>query len=360
MAVVVNDSYHPTKPLLTNCPEGLEVMSFANAAKTCPGILEQYYDTLAAKGDATARLNTLLAQDGVMIHVRRGARIDRLIQIVNLFTAAAPTMAVRRVLIVLEEDSELKVLLCDHTTSAGIQFLSSQVVEIFISRGASLELYSMEDTTAETSRCSQAFARLDNEGTLRFNSASLHGGQTRNTYRIDLDGEHAEADLSGLVIADGARRVNNEVNVHHNAPHCRSRQLFKYALYDEARCGFGGNIVVGYGAHHTDASQTNRNLLSSPAARMDARPHLEIYCDDVKCSHGATTGQLDAAALFYMRSRGIPLAEARNMLVQAFMADVLDNIGPEQLRDRLRMLVDKRLCGTHSACGDCITQCSAK
>lgn len=142
----------------------------------------------------------------------------------------------------------------------------------------------------------------------------------------------------------------------HNAPHCHSDQLFKYVADGDARCSFEGLIRVQEGAHHTEAYQSNRNILSGADARMHTRPHLEIYCDDVKCSHGAATGQLDSEALFYMRTRGIPEAEARTMLMQAFMADVIETIALVPLRDRIRHLSEMRLGGT--AAGDC-TECAA-
>ncbi|MDE6038656.1 MAG: SufD family Fe-S cluster assembly protein, partial [Paramuribaculum sp.] len=143
------------------------------------------------------------------------------------------------------------------------------------------------------------------------------------------------------------------VELRHLAPRCTSNQLFKYVLDGQSVGAFGGRILVTPQAKFTDAAQTDRNLLASPDARMHAKPQLEIYNDDVKCSHGATTGQLDAEALFYMRTRGIPEAEARNMLMQAFMADVIDAVAMEELRDRLRHLVERRFNGSDMGCSGC-------
>ena len=151
-----------------------------------------------------------------------------------------------------------------------------------------------------------------------------------------------------MVIASGKQVTDNASLINHGCPHCHSDQLFKYVIDDEAKCAFEGAIKVDYNAKFTEAYQSNRNLLASKGARMHTSPQLEIYCDEVKCSHGATTGQLDESALFYMRSRGIPEDEARTMLM-----DVLDTVKMDGLRDRLRHLVERRLSGHKAVCADC-------
>ena len=151
--------------------------------------------------------------------------------------------------------------------------------------------------------------------------------------------------------------MDNRATLTHSSTHGESRQLFKNALFGDARVGFGGRIIVKEGAVFTDAAQNNRNILISPDAHMETSPQLEIYCDEVKCSHGATTGQLDERALFYMQTRGIPAEQARRMLTQAFMADVVDNISYEVLRQRLHILVEKRLSGAPESCSSCSSQC---
>ncbi|MDE6396570.1 MAG: SufD family Fe-S cluster assembly protein, partial [Muribaculaceae bacterium] len=169
-----------------------------------------------------------------------------------------------------------------------------------------------------------------------------------------IDGQGATLTIEGMVIEDGDQIIDNSATVLHNVPECTSNQTFKYIVSDRGRGAFEGLIKVAHGAHKTEAYQNDRNLLASPTARMHSRPQLEIYCDDVKCSHGAATGQLDAQALFYMRSRGIDEPEARSMLMKAFMADVIDSIRLEPLRDRLRHLADMRLSGDGDArCEGC-------
>lgn len=164
--------------------------------------------------------------------------------------------------------------------------------------------------------------------------------------------------MAGMVICGDSQHTDNDTLVLHHAPHCRSNQTFKYILGDNATGAFRGLIRVDHGAAFTEAYQTNRNLVTSADAIMHTEPQLEIYCDEVKCGHGATTGQLDERALFYMRSRGIPEREARKMLMQAFMADVIDTITLPSLHERLRLLVERRLTGDRRGCGDCSASCT--
>lgn len=357
-AVVVGDAFHPTSTLEKNIPEGLTVMSLARAAAEHPELVEKHLNKLAKDSTATAALNTALLQDGVFIHIARGVRVEKPLQIVNIFSTPEPLMAVRRVLVIAEEGSLLKLLVCDHAQRADVDYLSSEVFEIFAGDNAEVELYDVEETSPLTRRVAEVFVHQQRDSRFHMTGSSLSGGDTCNSLRLSLSGEGAEAELGGLVIASDERHIDNNILLTHAASRCRSRQLFKYALFDKARGAFGGKVVVEQGAVRTDAAQTNRNLLVGEEATMHSDPQLEIYCDDVKASHGATTGQLDARALFYMQSRGIPENEARRMLVQAFMMDVADGIRLEALRDRMRILVEKRLGGDASAsCADCSAHC---
>lgn len=358
-AVVTGDSFHPAATLVKNLPEGVEVISLARAAVLYPELTAKYLNSLARNATPTAALNTALLQDGVFIRVRRGVMLEKAVQIVNIFSAPASFMAVRRILVIAEEASSLRLLVCDHTQSPDHDYAASEVIEIHAAEGARVELYDVEESSPRTRRLAEVFVDLKKDSSFTMTSSSLAGGDTLNRLRINLGGEGASAELGAMVIASGDRRVDNNVVLTHAAPRCKSRQLFKYALFDNARGAFGGKVVVDEGAVRTDAAQTNRNLLVGKEATMHSDPQLEIYCDDVKASHGATTGQLDAQAMFYMRSRGIPEEEARRMLVQAFMMDVVDSISLDALRDRMRLLVEKRLGGSDPAasCADCAAAC---
>lgn len=354
LGVTVNDAFHPVGQLETKLPEGVRFMSLKRAAEVCPDVLEKYYGRLAPKGETPVALNTLLCQDGVLIHVGSGVRSDRTLQLVNIFSAPAPLMAARRLLIVVEEGASLQLLMCDHTQDGENAYLSDQVAEIYLGERASLDLCDIEESSARSSRLSQTWVRQSAGSRLNHATVTLTCGTTRNDVNVAIDGEGCDTFLAGMAIGDAKMHVDNHTAVSHHARRSRSNQLFKYVLDGEAQGAFEGSIVVSDGAGQTEAYQSNRNILASSEARMHTKPQLEIYEDDVKCSHGATTGQLDQEAIFYMQTRGIPLAEARTMLMQAFMSDVIDTVAIDGLRDRLRHLVDNRF--SHSgdaACDDC-------
>lgn len=358
LGVVVNDSFHPSATLAARIPQGVTFCSLREACERFPGVVKEHLGTIAPVTDPAVALNTLLTQEGVFIHIGRGVRVDRPLQLVNLFSSPAPLMGVRRVLIVAEEGSEASVLVCDHTGNADVGFLSSQVVEISVGVGARLDYYDMESSTPATSRHSSLFVRQERDSRFNAGNFTLACGTTRNNINIDVAGTGCETFVGGMAIASDSQRVDNNSRINHLAPRCKSNQMFKYVLDGEARGGFEGRILVTAEAQFTEAYQSNRNMLASADARMHTEPQLEIYCDEVKCSHGATTGQLDEDALFYMRQRGIPLRQARTMLMQAFMADVIDAVSMESLRDRLRHLVERRFEGASESCSACAGQCN--
>lgn len=356
MGFVLNDSFIPAEGNAQRLPQGVIFGSLAKVAADCPELVERYYGKTAPSGNVGVALNTLLVQDGVVVYVPRGVRLEKPLQLVNIFSSSVSLAAFRRVLVVVDDDASAQILVCDHTQDCDRAYFAQQVVEISVGRNASLELYDMEESSAMTSRWSMTYATQREGSHLVLNGTTLSNGTTRNDYTIDILGEHCDTFLGGLAIGSAKQHIDNDSTVNHRAPRCHSRQMFKYILDDDARGAFEGGITVHPGAILTEAYQSNRNLLASDGARMHTKPQLLIYCDDVKCSHGATTGQLDQDALFYMRQRGISEKTARTMLMQAFMADVIDTVGLEGLRDRLRHLVEMRLHGRTSFCGDCHIQ----
>ncbi|MEG2947341.1 MAG: Fe-S cluster assembly protein SufD, partial [Bacteroidales bacterium] len=229
--------------------------------------------------------------------------------------------------------------------------------EIFVGEGAYFDYYELEENTIQTKRVASTFVHQDANSNVLTNSITLTNGVTRNNFYVTFAGEGAESHLSGMAIADGEQHVDNFTFIDHAVPHCHSNELFKYVLNDEAQGSFAGRILVREGADKTEAYQSNKNLCATDKARMFTRPELEIYADDVKCSHGATVGQLDNQALFYLRSRGISEPEARMLLMYAFSSDVLDQIRLEPLKERLRMLVEKRFRGELAKCRTCAQDC---
>lgn len=353
LGVTVNDCFIPTAGLEQRLPEGVTFMSLRRAAEEMPELVSHYYNSIA--GDTVPEsLNTLLAQDGVFIHVARGVKVTRPLQLVNIFSSPVPMLCARRVLIVVDDEASLQLLTCDHTATRDVSFMSSQVIEISLGRNSSLDICDIEESSPATSR--HSIMSVNQEASSRLNAATftLTCGTTRNEAKIRLLGEHAETLLSGMAIGDAKMHIDNDTRVEHLTPRCKSNQLYKYALEGDSTGAFEGRILVAEGAKKTEAYQSNKNIIASHGARMHTKPQLEIYNDDVKCSHGATTGQLDNAALFYMQTRGIPEQEARTMLMQAFMVDVIDTVSIDGMRDRLRHLVESRFSDTRREnCGDC-------
>lgn len=352
VATVNGDTFSAPEDLASRLPEGLTFMSLSEAArKHLPGV-DQWYGTLAGVEDPAVALNTLLARDGVYVHVAKGVKVSKPLQVINMFAPGMPIAAFRRVLVVAEEDSEVKILFCDHTPPGHPCCLASEVVEVALGVHANVEIYDIEESAPTTHRRYNFFARQTGGSLLGITGVSLLAGKTRNDFSIDLVEPGAEVKMAGMAILSGEMLVDNDTTVRHLAPECKSDQLYKYVLDDASRGAFEGSILVAHGAKNTNAFQSNKNILAGEGARMHAKPSLEIYNDDVKCSHGASTGRLDEKALFYMESRGIPLPEARRMLMQAFMTDVVDTVGLPEVRARLHHLVERRF-SNEKICESC-------
>ena len=312
-----------------------------------------YYNKLAGKdADAITDLNTMLAQDGLLVYVPRGVRVEKAIQVINILRSDVDLMVNRRVLVVAEEGAEVTLLFCDHAADDR-QFLTTQVIEVFALADAKVNLYCLEETHAKNVRLSNVYVDQQRSSRVCHNVITLHNGVTRNKLDLTLSGEGAECQCNGCVIADKQQHVDNNTLITHRACHCTSNELYKYVLDDQATGAFAGKVYVAPGAQKTSSQMTNQNICASREARMWTQPMLEIYADDVKCAHGSTVGQLNDAALFYMRQRGIPEHEARTLLQVAFINEVIEAIELEPLRDRLHHLVDKRFRGELNKCEGC-------
>ncbi|MBR1688817.1 MAG: Fe-S cluster assembly protein SufD [Prevotella sp.] len=351
---VVNDAFYSRVQPKSQLPEGIIIGSLRDEAAKNPHFIEQYYHQLAGEdeADGVTQLNTMLAQDGLLVYVPRGVVADRAVQIINILRSDVDLMVNRRVLIVLEEGAEAKLLFCDHTADDR-RFLATQVIEAFVGPNAKLDLYCLEETHNKNVRVSNVYIRQQAGSRVNHNVITLHNGTTRNKLNLDLVGSGVECFCSGCAIADKQQHVDNNTVIRHLVPHCTSNELYKYVLDDEAVGAFAGLVYVAKDAQKTVSQMTNQNLCATKQARMFTQPMLEIYADDVKCAHGATVGQLNDAALFYMQQRGIPKREAELLLQSAFINGVIDHIGLEPLRDRLRYLIDKRFRGELSKCEGC-------
>lgn len=334
-------------------PDGVFIGSLNEFATTHPDIVAKYYARIArSEKDGITALNTMLAQDGLVVYIPNDVHLSRAIQVINILRSDVDLMVNRRVLIVLEEGAEAKLLFCDHTAD-NRQFLATQVIEAYVGDNASLELYCLEETHIRNIRISNVFIEQQRDSRVSHNVITLHNGITRNRLDLTFQGEGAECWCNGCVIADKQQHVDNNTLIDHKACHCTSHELYKYVLDEESTGAFAGRVLVRSGAQKTVSEERNQNLCTTSEARMYTQPMLEIYADDVKCSHGSTVGQLNDAALFYMRQRGISEAEAKLLLEYAFIVEVIDQITLEPLRDRLRYLVEKRFRGELNKCEGC-------
>lgn len=365
---VVNDSFYRSdkrevknnSSLITyhsSLPEGVIISSM----REHPEIVERYYAKLAKTAeDGVTALNTMLAQDGMLVYVPRDVKVERAIQVINILKATPRNaqrqvnnlMVNRRVLIVLEQGAELKMLFCDHAAD-DCNFLATQVIEAFVGDNARIDLYCLEETHYKNVRVSNVYIEQQRNSHVRHNVITLHNGITRNKLDLSLAGEGAECECFGCVIADKEQHVDNNTLITHKVPHCTSNELYKYVLDDKATGAFAGRVLVEHGAQKTSSQMTNQNLSASKTARMYTQPMLEIYADDVKCAHGSTVGQLNDAALFYMQQRGISVKEAKLLLEFAFINEVIDQMELVPLRDRLHYLVEQRFRGQLSKCEGC-------
>lgn len=352
---VVNDAFYPTiDPKALKLPEGVIVGSVKEVSETHPELIKDYFGKMSStKEDGLIAFNGAFAQDGFFLYVPKNVVLSKPIQLVNIMRADVDFMAVSHNLIILEEGAKAQLLVCDHTED-DVRFLSNRVTEVFVGENATYEHYKLENTNVKNTNLSTLLIDQKASSTVVGNVITLHNGVTRNFIEIDLDGQNCETLLCGMVIGDQKQQVDNFTSILHNQPHCHSRELFKYVMDDDARGAFTGKLYVAKDAQKTEAYQTNRNILMNRTAKMRTKPQLEIYADDVKCSHGATVGQLDESAMFYMRQRGISEKEARLLLMFAFTSDVIENIRIPALQDRIKMLVEKRLRGELSKCEGCV------
>lgn len=350
---VVNDSFYTQQLPQVRLPEGVIVDSLSRIATEQPELVSRYYGRLArTDSDGIVALNTMLAQDGLFIYVPKNVKVDRTIQVLNILRSDVDLMVNRRVLIIMEQGAEAKFLFCDHAAD-NRRFLATQVIEAFVGVNASLDLYCLEETHLLNTRTSNVYIEQQADSRVNHNVITLHNGVTCNRLDLVFKGDGAECRCNGCVIADKDQRVDNNTLIDHQAGYCTSNELYKYVLDGEAVGAFAGKVLVRHGAQKTVSQETNQNLCATKRARMFTQPMLEIYADDVKCAHGSTVGQLNDAALFYMRQRGISLKEAKLLLEFAFVNEVIDNIQLEPLKDRLHYLVEKRFRGELNKCDGC-------
>lgn len=347
----VDAAFAPNYGISLNALE-LKPSKYIFSFKDAPIDLAPYYNKVADGSDAITALNTALSHEGLLIYVPKNERPADPIVVDNYLRGNAATMMNRRVLVVLEQGAEATVIINDHAADKQ-RFLTTQVMEVVCKDNSRLDLYEIEETTPLCSRFSNVYIREGRDCSVKHNSITLFNGQTRNLCDVYLEGENSEVTLNGCAIGTASQRIDNNTLIAHKVPNCQSNELYKYVVDDKAVGAFAGKILVEKDAQKTSSQETNANLCASKEARMFTQPMLEIYADDVKCAHGSTVGVMDETALFYMRQRGIAEDEARTLLKNAFMGQVIDQITLEPLRQKLYVKVEKRFRGELDKCEDC-------
>jgi len=324
-------------------PRGAVLASLAEALRHAPEAVRPHLGRLARPdGLAFTAANAALLEDGAFLLLPRGVEVEAPVELVFLSGAPGSPVAVHpRVLVVAEAGA--RVTLAETYRGTGDVYLVNAVTELVLGEGAVVEHLKLQEDGTRAFHVSTVFAEQAAGARLSAHSIALGGQVARGEVRARLAGEEGAVDVSGLYMADGSRVTDAFSWVEHAVPRCTTREAYKGILDGHGRGVFSGRIKVMPGAQKTAAYQQSSNLLLSEDAVVDAKPQLEIFADDVKCGHGGTVGQLDEGALFYLRSRGVPEAEARSLLIWAFAAEMVERIGPESLRARARTLVAARL-----------------
>ncbi len=350
---LINGWYYRKNQVPESLPKGVLMGSFAEFSKSHPEIFKAHYNKYAKnEEDSFVALNTAFAQDGFFLYIPKGVVIEKPIQIVNIMKSGEDFMAFPRNLLVIEENAQAKIMVCEHTLSDN-KFLVNGVTEAYVDKNAVFDLYSIQNQHNLTTNISSVFIKQKQHSSILTHNLTLHTGVTRNNVYVHMDDEHCESKVYGLFVSDKSQHVDNFSFIDHAKPNCYSEELFKGVLDDTATGAFAGKIMVRPDAQKTNAFQKNDNLLLTDTAKMNTKPMLEIYADDVKCSHGATVGQLDEKSMFYLRSRGIGKDEARILLMYAFAYEVVEKIRVEAVREQIRGLVEQVFRGELNKCNSC-------
>ena len=341
--VFVDGQFARELSILTSRP-GVYVSSLREAFTNRPEALQSHLGRyLDIRRDQFCALNTAFAEDGAYVHIGRGAVLEAPIRLLFVSTASdVPIMVHPRNLLVFEDESQAAVIEEYVSLGSGAMVCNS-ATELIAGESATVSHYMIEREHREAFNISTLRIQQERSANIASHSLLLGGGLVRNNVHPVLAGEGGECLINGLFVGDGQQHLDNYMHVEHASPHCSSRQFYNGILDGRAHGVFHGRIVVHKNAQKTDAKQTNRNLLLSDGAQIDTKPQLEIYADDVKCTHGATIGQIEETALFYLRSRGIDEISARKILLLAFASECLERMKPGIARTHAERLIRAHL-----------------
>jgi len=337
---------------------GMILGSLAQAFRVYPEIILQHYGRYTGTGkNSLTDLNTAFAQDGIFIFVPDNVHSSKPIQLINVIQHHRNLFLQSRNLILLGKNARLSLVHCDDSYNHQSSF-SNIVTEVHLDEGAFLDHYKLQNLNNDSTLISNTEFHLEKDAELISNFITLNGGMIRNNARVLFNGPHGIASINGLYLMDRKQHIDNYLYVDHAYPHCTSVEMFK-GIMDESSTGvFNGHVYVRKDAQKTNAYQGNRNILLTDTAKVNSKPFLEIYADDVKCSHGSTTGQLDAESMFYLMQRGIGPESARMLLMFAFANEIVSKLTIPELRFRIEDMVKKRLQGELQICEQCVLHCN--
>ena len=339
--VFINGWLHKDSTLSAKLPKGVIVGNLAiDGLLSHSDLLKKY---LSSDGDSLAQLNSALWTDGALIYVPENVQLETPIEIIHISSGEKEILASPRHLIIAEKNSSVSIIENNISLDLNTKVIVNSHSDIFVGENSKVQFYRLQNDCKNVALISSTNVIQENNSHFDTNTITLGSEWTRNNLSIALNGENCQSHLNGLFITNGTDLIDNHTAVHHNKPNCQSNQLYKGILDGKSTGTFNGKIFVERDAQKTNAYQSSKNILLSDDATINTKPQLEIYADDVKCSHGSTTGQLNEEALFYLRSRGLSVDSARNLLLYAFANDVLDTIKIDSLKNYLEELVNKKL-----------------
>lgn len=342
--VLVNGFFSEELSSLNNLDKSVVVSSLQKAFEKYSELVEKHFSTCAdINSDAFIALNTAYATDGVFINVPDNAVVEKPIHIINLIAAKESKLFFPRNLFVVGKSAQVQLVETIETHDLPVKAISTSVTEIAIEENAKVQYYRLQNDCENGQQINTVSASQQKNSHFDTNTVTLSGGWIRNNLNIALNGENCESHLNGLFITSDTQHVDNHTLVDHRKPHCESNQTYKGILDGKSTGVFNGKIFVQRDAQKTNAYQSSKNILLSDDATINTKPQLEIYADDVKCSHGSSTGKIDEDALFYLRARGLGIESARKLLLHAFVNDVMQTIRINALREYLETLIHKKL-----------------
>lgn len=346
--VFVNGWFSEDLSNTVGLPGGVEIENLEKVLDNKPELVTPYLGKFVGPNESVfTALNTALIQDGAVIRIADNVVFETPLQLLFIASADDFQMSQPRILVIAGENSQIKIIE-SYASFTDTRYLTNTVTEIFVADNAMVDHYKLIRESVDAYHMGNMHIELGRSASFSSHSMTIGGAIVSNDVNANLSGRGGECTLNGLYLVDRQRLVDNHTTIRHASPHCTSHELYKGILTDQARAVFNGKIMVALDAQKTDAKQTNKALLLSEDAQINTKPELEIFADDVKCTHGATVGQLDDEALFYLRARGLSKEQSRSLLIHAFASDLLNRIRVEPIRTQLDSLLLQQLPGSSS------------